>query len=57
MECKLITTPAGSEYIFHSTTRDINGNPRYIVSWLALGLPSYEANNKTRRAGLRKYTD
>jgi hypothetical protein len=56
MESKLIKTPAGSEYKFTRTTNDGNGNPRYIVSWLALGLPAYQANDKTRRAGLRKYS-
>ena len=37
-------------------TSDVNGNPRYIVSWLELGLPDYVATAKTRRAGLRKFT-
>jgi len=36
-------------------TNDINGNPRYVVHYLALGLPEYKATNKTRRAGLTKY--
>lgn len=37
------------------TTNDINGNPRYIVSWLSLGLDSYKATDKTRKAGLSIY--
>jgi len=37
------------------TTNDVNGNPRYLVSWLSLGLDSYEATDLTRRAGLTKY--
>lgn len=34
---------------------DTNGNPRYVVSFLALGLPTYESTAKTRAAGLKKY--
>lgn len=34
---------------------DINGNPRYVVSWLSLGLDSYQATDKTRKAGLSIY--
>lgn len=32
---------------------DINGNPRYFVHYLALGLKSYSSTAKTRKAGLR----
>jgi hypothetical protein len=35
-------------------TSDNNGNPRYIVHWLEIGLPDYVATAKTRKAGLRK---
>ena len=34
---------------------DTNGNPRYIIHWLALGLSDYAATKETRRAGLTKY--
>ena len=34
---------------------DINGNPRYIVSWIGLGLPEYRSTKKTREAGLSIY--
>jgi len=40
---------------FTRTTSDINGNPRYIIDWLSLGLEKYEANKQTREAGLSKY--
>ena len=40
----------------HRTTNDVNGNPRYIVSWLTLGLDSYEHTPETRRNGMRKYS-
>ena len=34
---------------------DVNGKPRYIVSFKALGLPTGESTAKTRAAGLKKY--
>ena len=34
---------------------DINGNPRYGISWLSLNLDKYESTAKTREAGLRKF--
>lgn len=34
---------------------DVNGNPRYVVHFLALGLDSAKPTNKTREAGLSKY--
>ncbi len=39
----------------YRTTNDINGNPRYIVHYLALGLPDYVSTEKTSKAGLKKY--
>jgi hypothetical protein len=34
---------------------DVNGNPRYIIHYLTLGLDNYEATDKTRALGLSKY--
>lgn len=36
---------------------DVNGNPRYVISWIALGLDSYNATDLTRKAGLTKYNN
>lgn len=43
------------EYTLFKAKHDANGNPRYVVSWLALGLPKYEASYITRAAGLKLY--
>lgn len=50
-----VRTKSGIEYEFTRTTNDVNGNGRYIVHFLALGLKSHEATKATRRAGLKKY--
>jgi hypothetical protein len=34
---------------------DVNGNPRYIIHYLALGLRDHVSTKKTREAGLRIY--
>ena len=39
----------------YRVNNDINGNPRYVVSWLSLGLPEYKSTKKTRDAGLKIY--
>ena len=54
MDATIVTTKTGKQYNFTRIKHDVNGNPRYIVSYLALGLKSYEATDTTRRAGLRK---
>lgn len=46
-----VSTKYGTHTV-HRTTNDINGNPRYVISWLALSLPKYEATKQTRAAGL-----
>lgn len=43
------------DYNFTRTTNDVNGNPRYIVHWLDLGLKDYESTTLTKKAGLSKY--
>lgn len=40
---------------FKKVKPDANGNPRYVISYIALGLDAYESTRKTRAAGLRKY--
>lgn len=42
------------EITAYRTTNDVNGNPRYIIHFLALGLKDHESTTKTRRAGFRK---
>lgn len=39
----------------HRVKNDGNGNPRYVVHYLALGLTTYESTKKTRAAGLKLY--
>ena len=34
---------------------DINGNPRFVVHYLSLGLQEYESTKQTRAVGLRRY--
>lgn len=43
------------EIQLHRINSDANGNPRYVVHYLALGLPDYESTKKTRAAGLKMY--
>ena len=33
----------------------VNGNPRYVVHFLALGLKEYKSNDLTRQSGLKLY--
>ena len=56
MEQITITAQHGSEYLFYKTSRDVSGNPRYIVSFMALGMLKYRSTKLTRLAGLRKYS-
>lgn len=38
------------------TTNDVNGNPRYVVSWLAFPVKSYlDAVNLARELGFKRY--
>ena len=34
---------------------DAYGNPRHVVHWTALGLPAYQHDERTKRAGLSMY--
>ena len=43
------------EIQLHKVNNCVNGNPRYVVSFMALGLPTYESTKKTREAGLKIY--
>ncbi len=52
-----ITLKDGSETaVYRHPQLDANGNPKYFVHYLELGLSEYENTEKTRKAGLRKYT-
>ncbi len=45
-----------TEYNWHRINSDINGNPRYVLHWLALGLATYEqALTAARKVEGRKY--
>jgi len=50
-----ITTKKGNVYNFLRIDNDVNGNPRYVISWLDLGLEKYKATKTTKKAGLRIY--
>lgn len=50
-----IKTEKGNAYTFTRIDSDVNGNPRYIVHWLNLGLEDYASTKATRQAGLTKY--
>lgn len=39
----------------YRVNNNVNGNPRYVISWLSLGLDNYQATDKTRKAGLSIY--
>lgn len=51
---KTVKTKFGDKQV-KRVSNDANGNPRYVISWLALGLPAYQATSLTRKAGLRKH--
>lgn len=51
----LVQLSNGKEIEVKRTNNDINGNPRYLVHFLALGLKDYKATSKTRKAGLTIY--
>jgi hypothetical protein len=55
MTKETITTKDNHAYTFERVNNDVNGNPRYIVHWLDLGLDTYEHTPETRKAGLSKY--
>lgn len=45
----------GEEVKIYRANNDVNGNPRFVIHFLDLGLKEYEATNATRKAGIRKY--
>lgn len=51
-EIKMINV---KEIQFNRINNCSNGNPRYVVHFMALGLPTYESTKKTREAGLKIY--
>lgn len=52
-----VKTRNGEEIAIFRTTCDVNGNPRYIVHFMDLGLTMDEYNNPKFRGkvGIRKY--
>lgn len=50
---KEIAKVDGQEIPCYRYTSNADGNPRYIVHYLAIGLPDYVATTKTRKAGLK----
>lgn len=36
-------------------SNDVNGNPRYLIHYLNLGLEIYESTKQTRKAGFKIY--
>lgn len=57
MSKEIIKTDKGNQYTFYRTNNDVNGNPRYIVHFIDLGLELYECHRtpKTLGTGLSKY--
>jgi len=45
----------GQDYPVYCFGNDFNGNPRYIVHYLDIGLADHVASEKTRAAGLRLF--
>lgn len=45
----------GKTYTVYRIRNSSNGNPRYLISWMELGLNSYSSTKKTRQAGIVKY--
>jgi len=52
---EIITNVNGEDITVHRVDNDINGNPRFVIHFLTLGLKDYEATRKTVEYGLSKY--
>lgn len=52
---RTITTTNGNTYDFWAIDNDVNGNPRYLVHFLQLGLKSFNGTKETRAVGLKVY--
>lgn len=48
-------TVNGEELTVYRIDNDYNGNPRYVIHFLSLGLKDYESTKLTRKAGLKIY--
>ena len=44
-----------AEYSVYRVNNDVYGNPRYVISWLSIGLKGYYSTKLTRQAGLSIY--
>lgn len=49
------TTEGTQEISVYRIDNDVNGNPRYLVHFLSLGLEDYVSTKLTRQAGLKIY--
>ena len=49
---EIIVTVNGEEYTVNSINNDVNGNARYVMHYLALGIEDYD---RVGRYGLKKY--
>jgi hypothetical protein len=45
----------GEEFSVYRINNDVNGNPRYLIHFLDMGLKTYEATKETRKAGFTIY--
>ena len=51
-----ITLEDGRETaVYRHPELDVNGNPRYFIHFMELGLDDYVSTKETRKAGLKKY--
>jgi len=55
MEHSIKITTKVKTYELVKANRDVNGNPRYIISFIALGLEKYETSKEIKQCGLKKY--
>lgn len=52
---KFTVTVRNEAYDLYRVNNDVNGNPRYVIHFLALGLKDYKSTKATRDAGLSIY--
>jgi hypothetical protein len=45
----------GNEIEIYRVNNCVNGNPRYVIHWLTLGLDDYASSQLTRSLGLSLY--
>lgn len=55
MKNEIIVNVNGQEIKVVRIDNDVNGNPRYLVHFLSLGLKEYRSSVLTKKAGLKIY--